>query len=360
MDTSTTDQATQTTEKSLSMAAGIEKPVSIPAEDPSASNTFFGPQGVNKSRNVLKEDVTSWTKASPEEPAVEPTPDEKPVEEPTASAVTKEGEESRDQSDQVKQAYQEIVRREKEIRLREKATDEKIRGLEERLNSVTTQNQPKKDALKALEEAGFSYEDATRAIVHQKEGDINKSPEVVALEKQLAAVQERLDKQDQTWQQRDAEKQINEYKSGINKHIEDQGNKYELIKSYGQSMTDAVFETVIKTKEEEGRSITVDEACILVENELEKNLKSQFDSLKNLEKTKTWFGENPTSQAPSENSADSPASRAVTEVKEAQGSSDTPTQITNDMARPDGLPVKRKLSTEESKAQAASLIKWTN
>jgi len=354
MDTQSTQDATQTKETAIQSSTN-EK------------NTFLGPDKPYRAHNILKEDLTSWTSKPKEEAAPqetvedsseEATPQSDKVEEPTASQVQKDGEESREESDRLRKAFSEITRREKELRAREKKMQERLEKMESKYEAYDKADDP----IKALQAKGYTYDDAVKAVLHQKDENLKKDPYVEKLEEKLSSVQEKLESFEKTNQEKEDQKKVDEFQGKISSHINDAGTKYELLKNYG--MEEAVFETIVKTHEEEGRKLGIDEACILVENELEKSLKSQFETLKNLEKTRNWFGDKPTSQ---ENSTDdnssesgSPAERAVQEVKDAQDQSQGSTKtLTNKMQSPEEMALqKRRLNRDDSVKNAASRLIW--
>lgn len=362
MDAQSTKDARPSQEKSIQQEQSENRTV----------NNFAGVERPLKAHNILKEDITSWpsgqTRAGAsaqqegveaEPPVVEGADDSTPVEEPSSSAVQKEAEITREENDRLRKAYSDLTRREKEIRKREQEMNERLAKLEEKYKSYDEADDP----IKALQAKGYTYEDAAKAIIHQKEENLKKDPYVEQLEQKLASVEEKLQSFEQSNQDKEAQRQVDQFREKITNHIESSGSKYELVKNY--QMQDAVFETIVKTHEEQGKRLSLDEAANLVETELEKSLKSQFETLKTLDKTKNWFGGESTSHQNDlkdnySESSETPAARAVQEAKDAQDQSQgSQKTLTNKMQSPEEMNLKKKrLSREESVALAADQLVW--
>ena len=140
----------------------------------------------------------------------------------------------------------------------------------------------KSDPLKALSEAGISYEKLTELQLSQVAPDPNQHliNKITELEAKLAAVDEQFTKRDS--QAYDAA--INQIRNDA-KLLVDSDDTFETIKATGE--TEAVVELIKKVFDAEGTILSVEEAAKLVEEKLLDRKLKEVETLTKLSKIKS-------------------------------------------------------------------------
>lgn len=239
-----------------------------------------------------------------------------------------------------------LARREKQLLEREKAIKDyevKSKSLSKAIENI------KKDPMSALQEVGLTFEELAQAYLNGQNPDYEPTPEekIKQIEERLAqreqqekeaverAEQEKLEKE-----QKRIEESISNYKANLKRQIDNEGDKYELIRA--NEAYDMVYD-VIETYYKDNQQVL--EPAVAMEH-VEQYLEEQARKLLNLKK----FAPKSTEQA-EEVKDNSPDVRVSTPSPTLTNKQFTATTAT---AKPEGL------SREESLRRAAALIKWNN
>ena len=122
-----------------------------------------------------------------------------------------------------------------------------------------------------FEKLGISFQDITKSILESSDPT---AKELRSLQSELKKIKE--EREEEKRQREEAELQlkgqkdeqvINEYKSGVLKYIDENPEKYELIKS--TEMQDEVWNVITRHYESTKELLTEEQACDFVENYLE-------------------------------------------------------------------------------------------
>lgn len=201
------------------------------------------------------------------------------------------------------------------------AMERRERALVKQLRSLREQKeeQPKEDGkLTAAEwaerfkqnpeEVGVTYEEMVDIYGRQPETEGDR--QVLALQKQIAALEERLQKADEAQQNRQSEAYQNAKKQlsrEVGRLVEDNQDFALIGSSHSQNL---VVDYIEKVYQEEGELISVEEAA----KEVEDALLEQAASMAKLEKVRKQIGENPQG-AQSQTAPEKEASETPTEQK---------------------------------------------
>lgn len=273
-----------------------------------------------------------------------------------------------------------LTRKEKEIKAREKAVaaekaelQKRIAELEERSKGQKTlEDQLKENPLKVIKEkAGYDFEKLAELQLNDEnpttDMQIQRAMEKVkadlaqSYEEKIKKLEERLETQDK--QKLDEEKRkeqekyentVNGFKTQIRDTVQKEVEKYELVNSRGQEGIDMVFEVMQNvyletTRKDEdgnvlidektgmplqpGKIIDVVEAIAEVERELEEHAKKILELKKFRPKT----------------------SQDAKSDKDQKGDSPTLSNTHSSEVPRNGM---KRMSDEESKAEAAKMIRW--
>ena len=234
----------------------VEPPPSQPVQQPS--------QKVDNEQDLFKVDTNAETVESP------PEATEKPIS-PQFAALAK-------QERQLRKARMEL-----------KAQQDAWKAEQA---SFVSKDVLKNDPLKALSEAGISYEKLTELQLSQIAPDPNQSllNKIAELEAKLASVDEQFTKRDT--QAYDAA--VNQIRSDV-KLLVDSDDTYETIKATGESET--VVELIKKVFDAEGTILSVEEAAKMVEEKLLERKLAEVERLSKLSKIKSRLSKPAETQA---------------------------------------------------------------
>lgn len=202
-------------------------------------------------------------------------PEEKPAEKPATETVTPEvpsmnksaqfaalarkDRQIRAAMAQAKKREEDLSKREALIAEREKAWDSEFRS----------------SPLDALKKRGIQYDDITKAALN--DGKFQPDVEIKSVKEEIEKIrQEQAEKEKQALEEqknKEAAQQvelIENFKGQIKKHVQDNGEKFELIGLY--EANDLVFQTVEEHFNRTQKVLSIEEACGLVENYLESEL----------------------------------------------------------------------------------------
>ena len=246
-----------------------------------------------------------------------------------------------------------LSRKEKEIRERERDVESKIAQFEARMAELEAKNAPvvepepevapleyrlKKDPIKTLEEIGLPYETLTKLVLN--DGQMPAEMQMKLMREELEndykskfdELNNKLIEKEKAEEEAKYNQVINSFKTEINDYV-NESEKYELIQA--NSAHDLVYDVIEQYYQENGRILDTVEAADQVEQYLEEELQ------KVLQKTKKLGNWNPEAVKPAANTS-TRQSPTLSNSLSAQGAPKTESPLT----------------TEQSLARAASLIKW--
>lgn len=262
--------------------------------------------------------------AEPEKPS-DPPPGEAPDEKFAAkfAALSRKEKQIRQREAQITQQLQEMEQKLKAFEA-EKSELEKFKALPDRL---------KKETLKVLEEQGVKFEDLAQMVLN--DGKPTQDMVLTEYEKKVTAKIEEFERKMAEKEKKEQEERVQSAVEGFKAQLTDFVNTtedYELIRA--NDYVGEVFDVIEMHHEKTGEILSNKEACDIVEAYLLEEAKKLVDR----EKVKKLLQPStPTSTAPKGKSS--------------------PT-LSNAQAAQAPKPAAKKLSDEESKAEAAKLIKW--
>lgn len=250
-----------------------------------------------------------------------------------------------------------LSRQEKALKAQEKALAQRAKELEERLAAIesSTKDESKyisreefrKNPYKYMTEDKISLESVAELALN----DGKKSPEQITaeleakMEAKVRAMEEKLAQKEQAEQQAQIEAALNAYKQQLTEFANNTPD-YEMIRA--NDAMELVYEVIEQhceatIDEETGKGIILSnkEACDMVEKYLLDQEKARIEKYRNLNKTKGMFEPQATKVEPSVKAPES-------------------TTLTNTLATEVPTKGSRTLSDEESKREAAKLLKWNS
>lgn len=271
-----------------------------------------------------------------EQPSVEKQVEEKPKPEP--------------QNDEFSSKFAALSRKEKQIREQETALQQKLQEIEARQSEIEEKygkysnldERIRNNPMELLQENGIDFETLTKMII-ENEGKPTPEMEIKRLReemdnkymKQLEDLKAELAEKEQQKEEKYYDEVVENYKNELNEFIEQNAEQYELIKLNDAS--DLVYQVVEEHYNETGRVLSNEEASEHVENYLLEEAKKHL----NVNKIKSLLGQ----QVFQEPKLQNPEQRAVNTLSNTESAS-----VPSDN--------RRVLSDEESKREAAKLIRW--
>lgn len=252
-----------------------------------------------------------------------------------------------------------LTKREKALREKEKALTLRMKELEAKVNQQSTsapaaKEEPlelriKRDPFKTLEQLGVNYETLTRIALN--DGKLTPELQMQLMREELDGkyktelddIRNQLKTRDDRETAAKEEQAIASFKNDIGSNISSDRERYELLSVEGQDGIDLVFNIIDEHYKETSEILEMSVALDAAEEGLLDEAKKRIE----LGKIKKLLG----------------ASQKLPETKDAApqataAKKETPT-LSNQKAQVQ--PTKsRFLSDEESKAQAAKLIRWNN
>lgn len=268
-------------------------------------------------------------------PAVEANPAESVVETPVVE--TKDEKEAKEDP-KMASKFAALAKREQKIRMQETALKEKLARISEyEANEKLLNESP----LEYLAKRGLTFDKLTQLALND-----GKKP----AEMQIKELEERLERERKEREEKETENakkkveaQRAEFFEGVKDFLKANPEKYELCLAEDEGVPELIFEVMNTHKERTGRILPIEQAADVVEKHFESLLDEKFVKLNKL-KSKFIKEEKPADPAP--------AMAAAIEKK------DSPT-LTNTQAATVPTPSTSKaLTLEESKKEAAKLLKW--
>lgn len=267
--------------------------------------------------------------------APEGTPEpEKPVEPPPGEA----------QDEKFAAKFAALSRKEKQLRQREAQITAQVQQMEQRLQAFEAERSQmdtykalpdrlKKDTLKVLEEQGIKFEDLAQLVLN--DGKPTQEMVMSEYERKMTARLEEFEKKQAEKEAKEQQERTNAALESFKAQLTDFVNvnaDYELIRA--NDYVGEVFDVIDLHHQQTGEILSNKEACDIVEEYLLEEAKKLVDR----EKVKKLFAP----QAPTPAAPKGKSSPTLSNAQAAQASK----------------PAAKTLSDEESKAEAAKLIKW--
>lgn len=263
-----------------------------------------------------------------------PKPDIPPTEPPPIAAEAKP---EPKEDENLTARFTALSKKEKMIVDREKA----IKAREESIKQYDlTRESVMKSPTQALASLGMTFEEFAKAMIAEGEGQPLQptvDDKVKALEERLKAKEDAEKTALAAEEQRKIDESISSYKANLKKHLDGQGEKYELIQS--QDAHETVFDVIESYFHETGQMLDADKAAEQVENYL-------FEEGQKILKAKKFAPKEPTKEK-----EQFPKVTTVNPVSPTLTNKSTAPAITP--------PAPTHMSAEESLKRAASLLRWT-
>lgn len=257
------------------------------------------------------------------------------------------------EEDKFSSKFAALSRKEKAIRQRESQLEQRYAELESKLAALEKPAEPaapeeepldqllRRNPMEALKKFGWDYDKITQMTLEdgklpadmqlqlmREEMERSYNSKLEQLEKQLE--EDRTQRENEKYQ-----KVVNKFMTELNEFVDTNGENYEFIKA--NDATDLVYEVIEEHYEESGRILDKKEAADLVEQYLEEEFRQKIAKTS---KAKKFL-----------------APQQETEPQTPQRQS-SPT-LSNAHSATASPKAERRLSEDESRAKAASLLKWT-
>ena len=259
-----------------------------------------------------------------------------------------------------------LAREKAELRKMKQEIDEKKKTTPA-FDIESLKEQAKEDPFNTLEQLGLNYNDLTKTILTGKD-----SEEKRLLKKALDDVEnlkKEIHEKEAARQRQELDYQMESSKTKLREHIQSHGDKYEFINATNNYET--VFEVIRQywdytTQQGQPKILSFDEAADIVESELEKSERTRIESILKTNKARGWNLQSQSTNEPTQefvegsqdqNSQVSPSTVGETYVKKAV-TPQTPKTITGQMVSTSVGRPKRRLTRDESIAEAAKLLRF--
>jgi len=285
--------------------------------------------------------------------ALETAMNEKAVEEGQNAEENQQLEEPQqevEKNDEFASKFAALSRKEKALRAREAEMEQRYQDLEAKFKALEEQSQPKepeeepidrllrKNPLKALEKYGWDYNKLTQ--MQLEDGNLPTDIQMQIMreelenkyEDELKKLREEIETDKQSREEEKYNQVINNFMNELTDFVSEGGDDYELIRA--NDAIELVYDVIEEHYNSSGRILDKKEAADQVEAYLQEELQKVLKSSKKL------------------GSLLQPKEEPVSEQRQSQ-----PT-LSNAHAATASPKAERKLSDDESKLKAASLIRW--
>lgn len=275
-----------------------------------------------------------------------------PQEEPQVQeeAAEEKAEQSPEEKDEFASKFAALSRKEKALRQREQEMQARIEEMEAQLKAKEEPKEPeqqelpleyrlKNDPLGTLDKMGLSYDKLTQLVLNDGKLPTDMQMELMRQDldskygKEIEALKNQIEEREKAQEEAKYQETIDGFKYELNNFIDKNNEKYELISANNAS--DLVFEVIENHFKETEKVLSNEEAADAVEEYLLEEAKKLAES----KKLKSIFG----------------AAQPKPEVQERKAQ---PT-LSNTLSSQSGVKSsERFVSDEQSKAEAARLLKW--
>lgn len=269
--------------------------------------------------------------------------------------ASKENSEPAEEKDPFSAKFAALSRKEKAIRERELQMEQRYQELEEKFKELEANQAPKveepveepiesllrKNPLEALKKFGWDYDKLTQMTLEDGKLPTDIQMQLMRDElenkyqQELESLRNEIVKDKEERENEKYQQVINNYMTELNDFVDQNSDNYEFIKA--NDAVDLVYEVIEEHYGDTGRILDKQEAADLVEQYLEEEFRERIAKTS---KAKKFL-------APQE------VKEQVIEKRQS------PPTLSNAHAATASPKAERKLSEDESKAKAASLLKWT-
>lgn len=248
-----------------------------------------------------------------------------------------------------------LSRKEKDLRSRESEYDSKMAELQAKIDAMEAEKNAepevepelpleyrlKRNPLKTLEELGYDLNSITEMALNDGQLSPERRMELMKediendYKKKYEQLEERLNEKEKQEEEKKYEATINNFKNEIKEFVSADSEAYELIQA--NDATELIYDVIEEHHKDTSRILGMKEAADAVESFLEEEAKKFL----NLKKFSKLQGSNEETEEP---------------TTERQ----SPITLSNDHSAASQNKADKKLSREESIAQAASMIKWNS
>jgi hypothetical protein len=230
-----------------------------------------------------------------------------------------------------------LTRKEQAIRARENS-------VKERESKYTSYEEEMKIAeanpLAWLEKRGYTFDKLTQLALN--DGKKPADMQIQELREQLQREKEENEKKAAEDAKKDVETKTQRFLSGVDEFLTAQSETYELLRTHDNG-PQLVLDVMNEHQRVHGRILTVPEACEFIEKHFEAELDNKYGKLKKIQKK---FGKAEEAPAAPPASPEAPKAPSPTLTN----------SLSTAVATPSSQPV---LNPEDSKREAAKLLKWT-
>ena len=244
------------------------------------------------------------------------------------------------------EAFAKLARKEREIQRQAHEYKQQKARFEQEAKELaeykSLKERAKADPLALTRHFGLDYKQLTNQILNDDKPTTDM--ELMTLKEQVEQLKAERQLEIQKQEQANTEKTINAFKSEMVSFLEGQGEKYELIKSF--NAYDQVMNTVYEHWKETGEYLQVNE----VADQLEAQMEAEARKLLSLKKLSPKQAEQVAEALDAKEGAAPEPQKPFQPAKTLTNQMNTQAPI----AKPAAL-----LSEEESKRQAAKLLRWS-
>lgn len=267
-----------------------------------------------------------------------------PEERPEAPKAPEAPKEPSAEEQQFAAKFAALSRKEKQIRDRERALQQQMSAMEQRMKELEEgrsevskykelPNRLKKEPLKVLEESGLTFEQLAEMVLNDGKPtpDMHLQETLTPIQQKIKELEEKLAAKEAAEQESKVEATLQQFMGQLTDFVNGTED-YELIRA--NDAVDLVYDVIEQHHSETGEILSNKEAADAVENYLLEEAKKLVDR----EKVKKLLGGGSEAKAPAQRKSQ------VT--------------LSNDQVAQSSSPARPVSSDEESKAEAARLIKW--
>lgn len=250
----------------------------------------------------------------------------------------------------LRQQFVALTKKEREILQRQQA-------LSEREKRVTEWEEKKKNAkskpLDWLKEGDLDLDYLTSYVLNDNKP--TESMEVKELRTQLEQVKKEIAERDAKAKAKEEELVIREFKSDMTHFIKSAGEKYELIQA--NDAYETVYNVINLHYEQTGKIMSFEDASNRTEAWLEGQAQQDYEKLSKLKKLQAKLNLSKAEEKSESSKDEDGFASALMKPKTIPGSqAERPKTLTNQVSIPTRS--ERRLTREESLAEAAKLLRW--
>lgn len=326
-------------------------------EAPLQSGQFFTNDGIEAAMKPNEAELGADT-APEQDPAAEAL---KAAEAAKADEATKAIEAQKAEEAKFAAKFAALSRKEKQLRAREREIEQRLRAIEEQskakeaelTSKLVDPARLKREPLKVLEETGLTFQQLAEMVLNEGKptAEMLISEKEKAFDAKIKAVEAKLEAKEKAEAEARLQAQIDGFKAQIKTSIANNATEYELINA--NQAYDLVYEvieahharTAAESDDGQGEILDTDTAARAVEE----HLLAEAKKVLGLSKIKGMLQPEASKQ---------PAADKAQPASATTGTKPSAAKTLTNAASVAAQSSKRKLSEDESKAEAAKLLKW--